>query len=185
MTGPEIFARLVARFPSAGLSASEGGVPSIVVPTAALVDVAMFLRDDPDLAFDYPASFTAIDYMEQFEVVYQLRSIGLRHDVNLKSRVDRASATLPSLVSVWRGADFQEREIFDLMGITFDGHPDLRRILLWDEFVGHPLRKDYALPAPMPPAVEAAFRAGGVAAANIVGRVVPGPRALDGDGVSA
>jgi NADH-quinone oxidoreductase subunit C len=182
VTDREIYARLAERFPEAGLLQAGGRVPATVVPPARLRELCLFLRDDPALRFDYPASITAVDYLDYFELIYQLRSIAHHHDVNLKVRVDRDAPSLPSVVAVWPGADFQEREIYDLMGIAFEGHPNLSRILLWDEFVGHPLRKDFGIPAPLPPEVEVVLREEGVAAANAVGRVVPGPRGLDGPG---
>ncbi|HEY3079105.1 MAG TPA: NADH-quinone oxidoreductase subunit C [Chloroflexota bacterium] len=179
MTDQEIYQRLAGQFPEAGLVRAGGRVPATVVPSDRLREVCLFLRDDPELRVDYPASITAVDYLDRFELIYQLRSMAKRHDVNLKTRVGRDDPTLPSVVEVWPGADFQEREIFDLMGITFVGHPNMSRILLWDEFVGYPLRKDFGIPAPLPAAVEVALQEGGVAAANEVGRVVPGPRGLD------
>jgi NADH-quinone oxidoreductase subunit C len=179
VTHQEIYERLARQFPDAALVSAGGRVPATVVPSDRLREVCLFLRDDPELRFDYPASITAVDYLEYFELIYQLRSMAHHHDVNIKARLGRESPTLPSVVEVWLGADFQEREIYDLMGITFAGHPNLSRILLWDEFIGHPLRKDFGIPAPLPPEVEVALREGGVAAANEAGRVVPGPRELD------
>ena len=179
MNHQEIFERLSGQLPEANLVQAGGRVPATVVPPERLREVCLFLRDDPALRFDYPGSITAVDYLDYFELIYQLRSMTLRHDVNLKVRVGREDPTLPSVVEVWPGADYQEREIFDLMGITFGGHPNMSRILLWDEFVGYPLRKDFGLPAPLPAAVEVALQEAGVAAANEVGRVVPGPHGLD------
>ena len=179
MTHQEIYQRLAGRFPEAGLLQAGGRVPATVVPPELLRELCLFLRDDPGLRFDYPASITAVDYLDYFELIYQLRSMTHHHDVNLKARLGRDRPSVASVVEVWPGADFQEREIYDLMGVTFDGHPNLSRILLWDEFVGHPLRKDFGIPAPLPPPVELALRESGVAAANEVGRVRPGPRELD------
>jgi NADH-quinone oxidoreductase subunit C len=94
---------------------------------------------------------TAVDYIKQdcIEVVYHLYSVALKHGpVVLKVRAPRAveQCRVPSLTPVWRGCEYQEREAFDLYGVKFDGHPDLRRILMWDEFVDHPMRKDYVAP---------------------------------------
>ncbi len=155
LTPEQIHERLAARVQ--GLSfvpAAPGVIPSTIVPAEQLIPVCQLLRDDPELRFDYPGSITAIDYLDYFEVVYQLRSFTHHHDVNLKCRTEREVATLPSVVSIWPGADFQEREIYDLFGIVFTGHPNLKRILLWDEFEGYPLRKDFGIPAPMPAEVE-------------------------------
>ena len=108
------------------------------------MDVASFLKAAPDFSFDYLNSITAVDYRSYFEVVYHLTSTVHNHNLVLKVRSDeRNNPTLPSVVGLWRGADFQEREIYDLMGISFDGHPNLKRIFLWEGFPGNPLRKDY------------------------------------------
>ena len=129
-----------------------------VVPTASLrVDrenvlaVANFLKRDPKLQLDFCSCVTAVDYIKQdcIEVVYHLYSVALKHGpVVLKVRAPRAveQCRVPSLTPVWRGCEFQEREAFDLFGVKFDGHPDLRRILMWDEFVDYPMRKDYVAP---------------------------------------
>ena len=154
----QIHALIESAFPQANVSFEDGHIPSTIVPADQIVEICRFLRDEPTLRFDYPASVTAIDYMDFFEVVYQIRSLARFQDVNLKVRVERDDASIPSVVSIWPGADFQEREIFDLMGLQFPGHPNLKRILLWDEFEGHPLRKDYGIPAPLPPEVQAGER---------------------------
>ncbi|MFQ5925582.1 MAG: NADH-quinone oxidoreductase subunit C [Dehalococcoidia bacterium] len=117
---------------------------AVFVTGEALLQVARFLKGNPDLDFDYLAAITAVDFLEHFEVIYHLTSIKCNHSIVLKTRCyTRESPTLPSVVSLWRGADFQEREIYDLMGIAFEGHPNLKRIFLWQGFQGHPLRKDY------------------------------------------
>ncbi|MCL6593836.1 MAG: NADH-quinone oxidoreductase subunit C [Alicyclobacillus sp.] len=113
------------------------------------------LKTHPDWQLNYLEAMAGTDYLAQghIEVVVYLQSIQLGHFICLKTRVDRQQPELPSLVPVHPGANWEEREIFDLLGVHFRGHPDLRRIMLWDEFKGHPLRKDYnawdeeALPA--------------------------------------
>ena len=171
----QVHQALARAFPDAGLAFSPGNVPSSVVPVESLHAVLLHLRDDPALRFDYPASITAIDYMDDFELVYQLRSLIHHHDVNVKCRIERDPAVAPSSVDIWPGADFQEREVYDMFGIRFEGHPNLTRILLWDEFVGYPLRKDFGLPAPLPPEVEQALQRGEL----LNPPPKPGPRALD------
>ncbi len=115
---------------------------AIFVSSEALFEVARFLKENLDL--DYLASITAVDFFEHFELIYHLTSIKYNHSVVLKTRCyERENPTLPSLVSLWRGADLQEREVYDLMGVSFSGHPNLKRIFLWSGFKGHPLRKDY------------------------------------------
>ncbi len=107
-------------------------------------DVAHFLRDDSALDFQFLNSISAIDFIEYFDVVYHLTSFRRQHTGVVKVRVfGRVDLSLPSVYQVWRGADFQEREVWDLMGIHFDGHPNMKRIMLWEGFDGHPLRKDY------------------------------------------
>ncbi len=111
-----------------------------------LVEVSRFLRDTPGLEFDQLEQVTAIDYEDYFDLIYRLVSITYNHSVYLRVKLwDRIRPQIESLYLVYRGADFQEREVYDLMGIVFVGHPNLRRILTWDEFVGHPLRKDYRM----------------------------------------
>jgi NADH:ubiquinone oxidoreductase subunit D/NADH:ubiquinone oxidoreductase subunit C len=117
----------------------------IVVKNDKLLDVARYLHDL--LAFDYLNNVTSVDWQDRFEVVYNLTCLARGGaPLTLKVNAARENPTVPSLVPVYRGADFQEREVYDLMGIRFAGHPNLRRILLWDGFAGHPLRKDYREP---------------------------------------
>jgi NADH-quinone oxidoreductase subunit C len=139
--------RLRTAFPNVVIRWFDAGVPSLVVPAEALVDVCRYLKQTPELDFDYLASVTAIDYLDRIDVVYQLRSLASARDFTLRLEVDRDESIAPSVTAVWRAADFQEREIYDLMGVTFTGHSNLKRILLYDEFDGHPLRKDWRLPA--------------------------------------
>lgn len=129
------------------------GDDTAVVEPSRWREVAIFLRDDPRLAMSMFVDLCAVDYLStcgegpRFEVVCHLRSLEHAHRIRIKARVgaeDGAGAEIDSLVPVWKGAGWFERETFDLMGIVFQGHPDLRRILLYPEFVGHPLRKDYA-----------------------------------------
>ncbi len=119
----------------------------LLVNTARLVDICQLLKEDKEFDLDYLSNLTAVDYKEFYEVIYRLVSLGKNHSVTLKARLDKKKPTIPSLYNIWRGADFQEREVYDLMGITFSGHPNLKRILLWEGFQGHPLRKDYGLDA--------------------------------------
>ncbi len=109
-----------------------------------LVEACTLLRDDPDLRFEFLSSLTGVDCLDSFEVVYHLESIRLNLITCLKVKTfDRVNPVVPSVVPVWPGATLQEREAYDLLGIRFEGHPDLRRIFLWDGFAGFPLRKDF------------------------------------------
>ncbi len=117
---------------------------AVLINSQFLLDVAAFLKGTPGLEFDYLTHITAVDYFEYFELIYQLTSIEHNHTVLLKTRCyGRENPTVPSVVSLWQGANYQEREIYDLMGISFEGHPNMKRIVLWDGFEEHPLRKDY------------------------------------------
>jgi len=141
LSGEEITAKLEKKFPGSIIESSQN---SLVVKSESWLEVATFLKTTPGFDFDYLTSITAVDYYDYFEVVYQLTSIKHNHSLVVKTRCyGRDNPTVPSVVSLWRGADFQEREIYDLMGIRFEGHPNLKRIFLWEGFHEHPLRKDY------------------------------------------
>ena len=120
---------------------------AITVSKDKLHDVAQFLRDDPAMDFDYIVHVSSVDWPddeERFEVVYEFYSIRKRHRIRLKTRVSESDCTVASLTDLWKGADFMEREVYDMMGIRFRGHPDLRRILMPDDYAeGYPLRKDF------------------------------------------
>lgn len=128
---------------------SHFGDDTAVVAPSAWLDVARFLRDDPRCKLNMFTDLTAVDYPEReprFEVVCHLRSLEKGHRIRIKTRVgdeDGDGAEVASLASVWQGANWFERECFDMFGVKFAGHPDLRRILMYEEFKGHPLRKDY------------------------------------------
>lgn len=109
-------------------------------------EVMRLLRDDAEFRFELLSSVTAVDYISYFEVVYHLTSLTRNATAVVKSKCGfgREEARIPSVVDIWRGADLQEREVWDLMGIIFEGHPNHKRIMLWEGFPGHPLRKDFA-----------------------------------------
>ncbi len=127
-------------------TSNEHGDEVAYIDRKKLVEVATWLRDDPAMAFDSPVFCTCIDKIGEeprFEVCYQLRSSQHLHRLRLKISLDEEDVKLPSLAEVWPGFGWLERETFDMYGIIFEGHPDLRRIYMYDEFVGYPLRKDY------------------------------------------
>ncbi|MBI2321654.1 MAG: NADH-quinone oxidoreductase subunit C [Chloroflexi bacterium] len=146
----EILARLQSALPERPFGVHAGPMPILVVEPADLLEVMRTLRDDPELAFDYLSDLTPVDqiYFDEIDVNYVLFSLRHRHSLTVKVRVDRDDAALPSLVPLWRGANFQEREAYDMFGIRFLGHPNLTRILTWDDFPGHALRKDFAINEP-------------------------------------
>jgi NADH-quinone oxidoreductase subunit C len=122
------------------------GETTIVVPAGKLLPVAQFLVAEPSLAFTYLSDIAAVDrfpLQPRFEVNYHLLSIERKDRIRMKVRIAGNDPEIPSVVSVWPTANWHERENFDLMGIKFYGHPDLTRILMPDEWQGHPLRKDY------------------------------------------
>ncbi len=127
------------------------GETTIIVVPARIVEICAALRDAPDLRYDFLADVTAVDWPDRvprYDVVYHLLSLSTRAVVRLKARVgDEGEETphIPTVTPVWMGANWYEREIFDLFGIVFDDHPDLRRILMPDNWTTHPLRKDYPL----------------------------------------
>lgn len=148
----KILETLTQRFPTAIVEThSQFGDDTAVVDPAAWREVALFLRDDPRLAMSMFVDLTAVDYLwrgdsPRFEIVCHLRSLDRGHRVRIKARVgeeDGSGVEIDSLVPVWKGANWFERETFDMFGVVFKGHPDLRRILMYPEFQGHPLRKDY------------------------------------------
>lgn len=121
---------------------------TIRVKRSHLLEVARFLRDDPSCSFDFLSDLCGVDYMgraPRFEVVYHLYSMRHRHRLRMKTSPPDEDLTVPSVVSVWKTADWHERECYDLLGITFSDHPDLRRILTPDGFKEYPLRKDFPL----------------------------------------
>ena len=149
--GSEALARLLRGVPGAVLAShAEHGDATAIVDPARLLEVMRFLRDDDATAFDMLMDLTAVDYLghpdrsgPRFEVVYHLYSLGRGKRLRVRAGVDEASLEVDSAIPVWPAANWMEREVWDLYGIRFRGHPDLRRILLYEEFEGHPLRKDY------------------------------------------
>jgi NADH-quinone oxidoreductase subunit C len=190
-TVEEIKAAIEAAVPDAEVAIVPNGSPSaqhsLLLDPASAVQVARFLRDDPELALDFLSNLTGVDYLDKevsekvkvtrpvtktvdgvdqvvdetveetrkhvepgfLEAVYHLYSIAKKHGpvvlrMRTKNRTDQVE--LPSFTPTWRSAEFQEREVFDLFGIVFTGHPDLRRLLMWEGFQDHPMRRDYVEP---------------------------------------
>ncbi len=148
MTVTEIGALLKERFGDKILEVTDDARHGHVrVSQDAWVAVATFLRDDPRTRFEMCHDVTAVDWIEHFDVVVHLYSLAKKHKVALKTKTpSRDDASCPSLTGVWPAANWHERETWDLMGIRFVGHPDLRRILLPEDWEGHPLRKDEGNP---------------------------------------
>jgi NADH-quinone oxidoreductase subunit C len=148
---PEFVARLETALPSALLQKVWWvGDWTLIVDRSRLTEVALWLRDTPGAEFDFCSDVTATDWpprAPRFDVVYSLYSVARRHRVRLKVRTGEADG-VSSVSAVWPAANWLEREVFDMFGIRFDGHPDLRRILMPEDWQGHPERKDYPLEGP-------------------------------------
>jgi len=141
LSAKEIAALLKDKFPGA---IEEAGKNAVLIKEASLGAVAEYLKTSEGLKYDYLNYVTAVDYYTYFEIVYQVTSLEFNKSVVFKTRVyGRENPTVPSVYQIWRGADLQEREIYDLFGIKFEGHPNMKRIFLWEGFPGHPLRKDW------------------------------------------
>ena len=149
MDAAAIHQRLKARF-EAGVGDCELHAKDawIRIEPSAIAAVCRFLHDDPDLRFDALSNQSGVDYKAQgtIQIVYHLYSYEHRHWIVLKVDVPRDTPSLPSVESVWKAANWHEREIFDLLGVTFEGHPDLRRLLMPEDWIGYPLRKDFVEP---------------------------------------
>ncbi|EGO65973.1 NADH-quinone oxidoreductase subunit C [Acetonema longum] len=124
--------------------------PMVYIAADKLTDLLGFVKTDGSYGMDWLSNLTAVDYPAYVEVVYHVNSRTLYHNLTVKVRLEKSGEVLPSvasIVSLWPGADWQEREVYDLMGVTFTGHPNLTRILLPEDFEGHPLQKNYKLPS--------------------------------------
>ncbi len=117
---------------------------ALTIAADSLFKVAEYLKNDSEMAFNYLTDLTAVDYHDYFEMVYRLTSMENNQTLVFKTRCyDRANPEVPSVTGLWKGADLMEREIFDMLGVRFSGHPNLKRIFLWEGFNGYPLRKDF------------------------------------------
>jgi len=151
--GTDVAERIQAVFPGAVIEANQH---SVTIVAGQVAEVAHFLRDDDELDCKYLNTLLGIDWLEHFDVVYVLSSLAKNHMLVLEARtLAHEDPVVPSVAGVWQGAHLQEREVYDLMGIGFSGHPNLKRIFLWDGFPGHPLRKDFlALPGGYKPGLQ-------------------------------
>ena len=123
------------------------GEEIIFLSRQGMLEIFRILKEDPQLDFNFLMDLTAVDYLgkktPRFEVVYHMYSLSHNRGLRVKVALGEEELEVPSLTSLWKSADWLEREAWDMFGVRFQGHPDLRRILLYDEFQGHPLRKDY------------------------------------------
>lgn len=141
--------KLIERFPDSILEThSYRGDDTAVVKKEDILDICTFLRDDESLRYNCMMDLTAVDYLgkePRFEVVYHLYSLKYNRRVRIKARVPESDCSIGSIVAIWPSSNWFEREVFDMYGIIFKEHPELRRILLYEGFEGHPLRKDYPI----------------------------------------
>ena len=121
----------------------EGAQSVLIAPSNCIVEILELLKTKESYQFNMLRNLTAVDYLDYMEIVYHLYSLPLRQAITIKTRCSMEDAEVPSVTAIWPSANFQEREIYDLLGVKFIGHPDLRRILMPEEFTEHPLRKTY------------------------------------------
>ena len=155
----QVLQAIVQRFGASVIGQhAQAGDETVILERSVIQDVGRFLKTDPAMAFNMPIDCTCVDYLgypgrgphqqgdpARFEVVYHVYSTTLKQRIRLKVPLHEHDLEMPSLQPVWKGMDWFEREVWDMFGVRFEGHPDLRRLLMYEEFVGHPLRKDYPL----------------------------------------
>lgn len=148
MTREELQQHISERFPS--VTFEEGGqFLNAQVPAAEWKHVAQYLQGKAEMAFDFLFCLTCVDWLKHLTMVYHLRSTTHRHEMVVKCQLDRTKPEIESVAWIWRTAEFHEREVFELFGVQFHNHPDLRKLILPDDWEGYPLRKDYEDPVNM------------------------------------
>ncbi len=155
MSTSPAFPPIADRLPAGSyeIAAAADGMPAITVPAEHLVEVCRALRDDPALAFSICLDVTAADHLPReprYDVVYHLTAPDRRFRLRIRVYASGASPAVPSVSGIWTSADWQEREVYDLFGIAFTGHPSLERLIMPEDWEGHPLRKDYPVQIKMP-----------------------------------
>ncbi len=148
LSAQEIFEKLKGKFGDGVVSLQTESVnpPFAVVPPGSIQEVCRFLKEDPDLLFDYLVCISGVDHKDKFAVAYHVYSTEHRHRIGVKAMLPHDNPVIPTVDVVWKAAIYLERETYDLMGIVFEGSCDPNRILLPDDWEGHPLRKDYIYP---------------------------------------
>ena len=139
--------RLIEKFKNAILDQKTMfGELTLLIKKEEIVPFCQFLHDDPELKFDHITDICSLDFPEdeeRFEMVYMFYSVPKKHRIRIKARISEEDCSIDSVSSIWKGANFMEREVYDMMGIRFNHHPDLRRIMMPEDFEGYPLRKDF------------------------------------------
>jgi NADH-quinone oxidoreductase subunit C len=147
MEALQIYQRLRVRFGERVLETIEKKPdPFVVIDPASLVEICRYLREDPELAMDCLSNETGVDYKDYIGLVYHLFSYSHRHGAVLKIKLPREEPRVATVENIWKSANWMEREIFDLLGVNFEGHSDMRRILMPEDWLGYPLRKDFVEP---------------------------------------
>ena len=148
MEREELNNKIIKKWPDA--VALEGGEwLNVEVPAAAWRDMALWLRDENGLNFDYLFCLTCVDWLKHLTMVYHLTSTHHRHNLVVKANLDRANPVIETVADLWRTADFHEREVYEMYGVQFTNHPDLRKLILPDDWEGYPMRKDFEDPINM------------------------------------
>lgn len=144
----ETLSSIKKKFPALEIKEGNGYACelSIEIPRESILDVCRYLHDDNEMNYDYIVDICSVDFPNdkmRFVVIYHFFSIPRRHRIRVKTRVGIDELSVESVTSIWKGAEFMEDEVYDMMGICFENHPDLRRIMMTDDFEGYPLRKDF------------------------------------------
>ena len=142
LAGSEVAQKITEQFPEAVI---QSDATTVLVKAESLFQVASFLNSTPGLDFNMLECLTGVDYLDYFEVVYHLHAIEPNQRLRLKCSLPGEQPAIDSVTGVWRSANWYEREVFDLFGIGFPGHPNLKRIMMPDDWEGHPLRRDYPI----------------------------------------
>lgn len=151
MTSEEIIEKIKSELAGDILSAETPLGDAVVhLEPSALPKACEFIKNDPELDFDYLTNISGVDYLDmdrepRFEAVYEFHSIDKNHSLRLRVGIEEESPSVPTISHLWKSAGFPERELFDMFGIDVAGHPDLRRLIMPDDWEGHPLRRDYSL----------------------------------------
>lgn len=146
MLSHEAISNLQTQFPNDISIIGEGFNEALLIEGESFLDIMGVLKNDSAYQFNMLSNLTAVDYLDYFEIIYHLYSFPLGSTVTIKTRCRGEKPMVSSVMTIWPSADFQEREVYDLLGVGFVGHMDLRRILLPEDFIGHPLRKEYKMP---------------------------------------
>jgi NADH-quinone oxidoreductase subunit C len=148
MDKEELKEKIIGNWPEA-IPLEGGEWLNVQVPAEQWHETALWLRDNPDLQFDYLFCLTCVDWLKHLTMVYHLTSTRYRHNLVIKANLNRDAPVIETVADVWRTADFHEREVYEMFGVQFTNHPDLRKLILPDDWEGYPMRKDFEDPINM------------------------------------